>query len=285
MSGLKTDINENISPINFKDSVKLEKLKIESSHATNKKAVFINTDTGELYSAEVTTSGSGGNTTGAFESASPHNQSMSAVITNFDGDIACISPITLEPEGRVDVLINGLSVDLGITKAAYFSGDGGSSARVRGNAEVGDLLYWNGSIAGYELDVNDKIDFDYLTSSIYENAPLLAVTISNGPWEIYPDGSYVLSSSLYEEPPLESWSYTIDVDNYIKLFTSESATDLINACQIAVNGVVETYTLLNPIGPITQDQKKIVDGLFKAYLVNGVTLVLSRGANWDDFTL
>jgi hypothetical protein len=49
---------------------------------------------------------------------------------------------------------------------AYFSGDGGTTKRIYGEAVKDDLLYWVGSVAKYELDTNDLIDFVYLTTVI-----------------------------------------------------------------------------------------------------------------------
>ena len=52
------------------------------------------------------------------------------------------------------------------TEASYFSNDGGTSARLIADIEAGDTLYWNGSIAGYELDATDDIDVGYEKSSL-----------------------------------------------------------------------------------------------------------------------
>jgi hypothetical protein len=283
MSKLKTDISENTTPISFKDTVSMDSLKNSSSHPSNSYGVFVNSATGELYAAE-TSSGSGSG--GGSSTLVPYNQCMDANVTSYDGELACDDPVALEPAGRVDVFINGHSEGVGLNKACYFSGDGGTTARARGDVELGDKLYWNGSIAGYELDANDRIDFDYLTATTTgDDSPKVYVQISGGPWAFYPAGSHIFDPTLYEEPPLESWTHFMDANNYLKLFVSESATDLINACQIAVDGVVETYTVLNPIGGITENDKKVIDALFKTYVVNGLTIILTRGSNWPSFTL
>ena len=52
------------------------------------------------------------------------------------------------------------------TEASYFSNDGGTSARLIADIEAGDTLYWNGSIAGYDLDATDDIDVGYEKSSL-----------------------------------------------------------------------------------------------------------------------
>ena len=52
------------------------------------------------------------------------------------------------------------------TQACYFSADGGNTAKPIADIEAGDLLYWNGSIAGYQLDETDDIDISYQKSSL-----------------------------------------------------------------------------------------------------------------------
>jgi len=85
--------------------------------------------------------------------------------TSADGDSTGIS-ITHTPhaDGLVQVYVNGLGVGVGDgnkNAGCYFSGDGGTTARNIEDIEAGDILYWNGSIAGYELDSGDSIDFIY----------------------------------------------------------------------------------------------------------------------------
>lgn len=85
--------------------------------------------------------------------------------TSSDGDSSGLT-ISKTPhgDGMVVVLVNGLGVGVGDgTKAAgcYFSGDLGVTARAMADIVAGDGLYWNGSIAGYELDSGDSIDLNY----------------------------------------------------------------------------------------------------------------------------
>jgi len=42
------------------------------------------------------------------------------------------------------------------TKSAYFSVDGGTTARAISAIVSGDTLFWNGVIAGYELSGSDS---------------------------------------------------------------------------------------------------------------------------------
>ena len=93
-----------------------------------------------------------------------------STVTEADGDSTGIA-ITFTPfhDSIVTVKVNGVEINLGDgvkTEAAYFSSDAGSTARSIANITAGDLLYWNGSIAGYELDATDDIDISYQKSSL-----------------------------------------------------------------------------------------------------------------------
>lgn len=93
------------------------------------------------------------------------NKNMPCQITAADGDLACAIPITFLPVGWVGVEVNGKGYDPGdATKVApcYFSGDGGATPRAQGAIQAGDLLYWVGSVAGFELYTGvNAIDFLY----------------------------------------------------------------------------------------------------------------------------
>ena len=93
-----------------------------------------------------------------------------STVTEADGDSTGIA-ITFTPfhDSIVTVKVNGVEINLGDgvkTEDAYFSSDAGSTARSIANITAGDLLYWNGSIAGYELDATDDIDISYQKSSL-----------------------------------------------------------------------------------------------------------------------
>ena len=93
------------------------------------------------------------------------DQDMAPNLTSSDGDSTGLTiSYTPHQDGLVQVYVNGLGVGVGDgTKNAscYFSSDGGSTANTIGNIQAGDTLYWNGSIAGYELDNGDSLDFIY----------------------------------------------------------------------------------------------------------------------------
>jgi hypothetical protein len=91
---------------------------------------------------------------------------LAANTTTTDGQEASAFTIISEPidSSYIVVEINGKGETVGDgvkTKACYFSGDAGATARNFAGANkvtIGDKLYWNGSIAGYELDIVDKIN-------------------------------------------------------------------------------------------------------------------------------
>lgn len=103
-------------------------------------------------------------TASAVPSAS--NKDMAATITTTDFDQACATQIVGTPtnDGYVRVLVNGIGQALGDgvrTKDCYFSSDTGATAKTIANVASGDRLYWVGSVAGFQLAANDKVDFDY----------------------------------------------------------------------------------------------------------------------------
>jgi hypothetical protein len=94
------------------------------------------------------------------------NKNMAASATTADGQIACATAIAFTPASGsyVAVSVNGLHQNLGDgdkTHDCYFSGDTGTTARAMSAIVATDVLYWNGSIAGYQLATTDKIDFEY----------------------------------------------------------------------------------------------------------------------------
>ena len=101
-------------------------------------------------------------------SLSRANQGMSVQDTSLDEDLACATAIVYTPthEGQIKVFVNGVSVSVGDgSKVAYcyFSGDGGTNVRNIKDVVAGDLLYWVGSKAKYQLkSAKDQISFVYV---------------------------------------------------------------------------------------------------------------------------
>jgi hypothetical protein len=94
------------------------------------------------------------------------NKRMTARTTVADGDRACDVAMAATPAASISVLVNGVAVpELGDgTKAGavcYFSATAGVTARAWSAVQLGDVLYWQGSIAGYQLGPSDVIDFLY----------------------------------------------------------------------------------------------------------------------------
>lgn len=98
--------------------------------------------------------------------ATASNKEMTASVTSADGDEACPVAIAATPvgDGYVRVFINGIGIAVGngtkVGVPCYFSADG-TAARALTDITGGDKLYFNGSVAGFELDADDVIDFDY----------------------------------------------------------------------------------------------------------------------------
>ncbi|MFQ5339958.1 MAG: hypothetical protein ACE5F6_00270 [Anaerolineae bacterium] len=96
----------------------------------------------------------------------PADKDLVARVTAADGAKATNSTISGTPTGYVLVMVNGLLVTVGDgvkTKECYFSGDAGVTARTISAIVAGDELYWNGSVAGYQLDASDRISLNYET--------------------------------------------------------------------------------------------------------------------------
>lgn len=94
------------------------------------------------------------------------NKNMAANTTTANGQKATNTAITTTPtdDGYVEITVNGIHYTVGDgvkTEACYFSGDNGVTARLIKDIVVGDFLFWNGSVAGYQLSTQDVIDFHY----------------------------------------------------------------------------------------------------------------------------
>jgi hypothetical protein len=76
--------------------------------------------------------------------------------------------ISSNPLGHVGVYVNGVEIDLGygstVSNSCYFSDDGGTTAKDIENILAGDVLYWNSSMAGFNLgtEVPDRISLHYI---------------------------------------------------------------------------------------------------------------------------
>jgi hypothetical protein len=94
------------------------------------------------------------------------NKFMTANVTTTNGDVACATGMISTPNNGsfVKVTVNGDEPEIGDgvkAKDCYFSGDAGATAKAFTAIITGDKLHWNGSIAGYQLAITDKISFEY----------------------------------------------------------------------------------------------------------------------------
>jgi hypothetical protein len=95
------------------------------------------------------------------------NKFMGALVTTVDGDLATGTAVIQPPAlgTYIVVMVNGVRYRVGdgtkVGVPCFFSDDGGDTAKAIVNIDAGDLLYWNGSVAGFELDNSDRIDLDY----------------------------------------------------------------------------------------------------------------------------
>ena len=95
------------------------------------------------------------------------NKDMTASVTVADNDQGTATAVAQDNDsgGYIGARVNGLHYETGdgtkVGVACYFSGDGGVTARAFSAVVAGDTWHWNGSIVGFQLDANDRIDFTY----------------------------------------------------------------------------------------------------------------------------
>lgn len=100
------------------------------------------------------------------------NKAMAALATVADGNQACATAVAFTPApstangGYVEFIVNGAVITpvgdgTKVGVPVYFSGDGGATARALKSVVAGDLPYWNGTVAGFQLATSDVIDYGY----------------------------------------------------------------------------------------------------------------------------
>ena len=101
------------------------------------------------------------------EKISSLNVDMDALETANDGDLGCNTSILVRPVNgsNLSVIVNTVEIT---NDSFFFSPDGGGTIRSLGTGKMGDKMYWNGTVAGYELETDDKITFKYLISEDIE---------------------------------------------------------------------------------------------------------------------
>lgn len=93
------------------------------------------------------------------------DQELNSLITNGNSSSTGIALAeTPAKDGRVDVFVNGRAHTIGDavkTKTCYFSNDGGTTAKAKEQISSGDVIYWNGIDAGFDLDGSDTVKINY----------------------------------------------------------------------------------------------------------------------------
>lgn len=141
--------------------MKIKGKQLENSSITQKKLNLVTSQTPTAIATVEYVNLSGGT---KYE-LSKNNLNMPALITTVNGDLACIYEIYDIPVSLIRVFLNGLELNVGGKTTpydCYFSGDSGTTARTSGTEQQGDFLYWNTTVAGYNLDTSDILSFDYM---------------------------------------------------------------------------------------------------------------------------
>jgi len=104
-------------------------------------------------------------------SYSETNLDMTALATTVSTgtQLACNDGISDATQSMVIVRVNGVDVNIGGSTDphdGFFSPDG-IVVRTKGTEIQGDKLYWNTDTASYQLEVTDRIDFEYLIKDSY----------------------------------------------------------------------------------------------------------------------
>lgn len=148
----------------------LLKVKIDATGAGTTVAPAINNDPTrglgvKVDGVKISWNGSGQLTTGKLKVG---DTDLSPSATTGDGQDTGLDISTTPDGGRISVFVNGVQYMVGDgvkTEDAYFSADGGTTARALTAVVATDSLYWNGAIAGFDLETTDIIDINYLTTA------------------------------------------------------------------------------------------------------------------------
>ena len=148
-----------------------------------------------IDSLEISATGGGASLTSSIDSLESQLSSQLLAIFTSIGNLASIShPVSFTERNRIpiatsgnlsstgvtlsrqptaktfiEINVNGSIIDVkdgtGTNQTCYFSSDGGLTAKTYTQLSIGDTLYWNGILAGYDLDGDDRIDMTYQIES------------------------------------------------------------------------------------------------------------------------
>ena len=148
-----------------------------------------------IDSLEISATGGGASLTSSIDSLESQLSSQLLSIFTSIGNLAAIShPISFTERNRIpdttsgnnsstgitlsrqptsatfiEINVNGSIIDVkdgaGTNQVCYFSVDGGATPKNYSQLSIGDTLYWNGNLAGYNLDSDDRIDMTYQIES------------------------------------------------------------------------------------------------------------------------
>ena len=148
-----------------------------------------------IDSLEISATGGGASLTSSIDSLESQLSSQLLSIFTRIGNLAAIShPISFTERNRIpdttsgnnsstgitlsrqptsatfiEINVNGSIIDVkdgaGTNQVCYFSVDGGATPKNYSQLSIGDTLYWNGNLAGYNLDSDDRIDMTYQIES------------------------------------------------------------------------------------------------------------------------
>jgi len=136
----------------------------------------------------------------------------------------------------VSVYINGIQVNCGSSNddSCYFSPDGLYKRHI-GNERKDDKLYWFGYNAGFDLDTNDIIDFNYVISNINDRT----IEIYDGDVYIY---DTTLRQNLFEFVGISTDTAIIVVDGTSFEIGNELGYFVFDIGNI--NGYLHTFTTI-----------------------------------------
>jgi hypothetical protein len=106
--------------------------------------------------------------TGGGDVDEPTNKDMPCLFTFNDGDLACATGLTHDPrpDSAITITVNGVEIgpigfNSKVGAAVYFSNTNGLTASSREDLMVGTRVYWQGSIAGWQLETADVMSIFY----------------------------------------------------------------------------------------------------------------------------